>query len=141
VTPRQLVTTRSELETTAFGERLGRTLQPGSTLLLVGDLGAGKTALVRGIAKGVGLDPDEVSSPTFVLVNEYRGRLTLHHADLYRVEGAAVDDLGLEELSAGGGVLVIEWADRMPRPFADAVRITITNKGDNVREILVEENR
>ena len=141
MTPRQLVTTRSELETTAFGERLGRTLQPGSTLLLVGDLGAGKTALVRGIAKGVGLDPDEVSSPTFVLVNEYRGRLTLHHADLYRVEGAAVDDLGLEELSAGGGVLVIEWADRMPRPFADAVRITITNKGDNVREILVEENR
>jgi tRNA threonylcarbamoyladenosine biosynthesis protein TsaE len=141
VTPRQVVTTRSELETTAFGERLGRTLQPGSTLLLVGDLGAGKTALVRGIAKGVGLDPDEVSSPTFVLVNEYRGRLTLHHADLYRIEGAAVDDLGLEELSASGGVLVIEWADRMPRPFADAVRITITNKGGNVREILVEENR
>jgi tRNA threonylcarbamoyladenosine biosynthesis protein TsaE len=141
VTPPQVVTTRSELETTAFGERLGRTLEPGSTLLLVGDLGAGKTALVRGIAKGVGLDPDEVSSPTFVLVNEYRGRLTLHHADLYRIEGAAVDDLGLEELSASGGVLVIEWADRMPRPIAGAVRITMTNKGDNVREILVEENR
>jgi tRNA threonylcarbamoyladenosine biosynthesis protein TsaE len=136
-----VTTTRSELETVAFGERLGRTLHPGSTLLLIGDLGAGKTALVRGIAAGLGLDPAEVSSPTFVLINEYRGRVTLHHVDLYRVEGAAVDDLGLEEIPAGGGVLVIEWADRLPRPIADAARITITDKGNNVREILVEESQ
>jgi tRNA threonylcarbamoyladenosine biosynthesis protein TsaE len=138
VTPFQTITTRSELETIAFGERLGRTLRPGSTVLLVGDLGAGKTALVRGIAAGLGLDAGEVSSPTFVLVNEYRGRVTLHHVDLYRIEGAAVDDLGLEEIPASGGVLVIEWADRLPRPLADAVRITITDRGDDVREILIE---
>ena len=133
----QRVTTSSELETTAFGERLGAALRPGSTLLLFGDLGAGKTTLVRGIAKGVGVDPDEVSSPTFVLVNEYRGRLTIHHVDLYRIEGAAVDDLGLEELTESGGVVVIEWADRLPRPPADAIRVTIVDKGDNVREIEV----
>jgi tRNA threonylcarbamoyladenosine biosynthesis protein TsaE len=137
----QHITTHSELETTAYGERLGAALRPGSTLLLFGDLGAGKTTLVRGIAKGVGVDPDEVSSPTFVLINEYRGRLTLHHVDLYRIEGAAVDDLGLEELSESGGVVVIEWADRLPRPPAGATRITIADKGDNVREILVEQNQ
>lgn len=136
----QVITTRSELETTAFGERLGTTLTAGSTLLLVGDLGAGKTTLVRGIAKGLGVDPDEVSSPTFVLINEYRGRLTLHHVDLYRIDGAAVDDLGLEELSASGGVVVIEWADRLPRSPAGATRITMTDKGDNIREILVDSH-
>lgn len=137
ITP-QVVTTRSELETTNLGERLGSTLQSGATLLLVGDLGAGKTTLVRGIAKGLGVDPDEVSSPTFVLINEYRGRVTLHHVDLYRIDGAAIDDLGLEELCASGGVVVIEWADRLPRPFAGAVRITIADKGESVREIVVE---
>jgi tRNA threonylcarbamoyladenosine biosynthesis protein TsaE len=135
----EVITTRSELETTAFGERLGTTLTAGSTLLLVGDLGAGKTTLVRGIAKGLGVDPDEVSSPTFVLINEYRGRLTLHHVDLYRIDGAAVDDLGLEELSASG-VVVIEWADRLPRPPVGATRITMTDKGDNIREILVDSH-
>jgi tRNA threonylcarbamoyladenosine biosynthesis protein TsaE len=138
---RTSITTRSELETIAVGERLGRTLHAGSTVLLVGDLGAGKTALVRGIAAGLGLDPGEVSSPTFVLINEYRGRVTLHHVDLYRIEGAAVDDLGLEEIPASGGVLVIEWADRLPGPLADATRITISDQGDNVREILVEERQ
>jgi tRNA threonylcarbamoyladenosine biosynthesis protein TsaE len=137
----QVITTRSELETTNLGESLGRSLEPGSTLLLVGDLGAGKTTLVRGIAKGLGVDPDEVSSPTFVLINEYRGRVTLHHVDLYRIDGAAIDDLGLEELSASGGVVVIEWADRLPRLFAGAVRITIADKGDTVREIVVESLR
>ena len=132
------VVTRSQEETEGLGERLGTTLGPGATLLLVGDLGAGKTTLVRGIAKGLGVDPDEVSSPTFVLINEYRGRLTLHHVDLYRIEGAAVDDLGLEELAGSGGVVVIEWADRLPRPFPGAIRITIADKGETVREIVVE---
>ena len=136
-----VVTTRSELETTTLGEKLGRSLEPGSILLLVGDLGAGKTTLVRGIAKGLGVDPDEVSSPTFVLINEYRGRVTLHHVDLYRIDGAAIDDLGLEELSASGGVVVIEWADRLLRPLAGAVRITIADKGETVREIVVESPR
>lgn len=132
------VVTRSQEETEALGTRLGATLGEGDTLLLVGDLGAGKTTLVRGIARGLGIDPEEVSSPTFVLINEYRGRLTLHHVDLYRLEGAAVDDLGLEELSGSGGVVVIEWAERLTRPIADAIRIRIADKGDTVREIVIE---
>ena len=132
------VVTRSQEETEALGARLGATLGAGDTLLLVGDLGAGKTTLVRGIARGLGIDPEEVSSPTFVLINEYRGRLTLHHVDLYRLEGAAVDDLGLEELSAGGGVVVIEWAERLTRPVPNAIRIRIADQGDTVREIGIE---
>jgi tRNA threonylcarbamoyladenosine biosynthesis protein TsaE len=131
--------TRSPEETELLGERLGSTLKPGSTLLLVGDLGAGKTTLVRGIARGLGIEPEEVNSPTFVLINEYRGRLAMYHVDLYRIEGPAIDDLGLEELSASGGVVVIEWADRLTRPPQDAIRITIADKGETVREIVVDK--
>ena len=133
----ETITTRSEAETEALGERLGAALQPGSVLLLRGDLGAGKTTLVRGLARGLGIDPGEVSSPTFVLINEYRGRLTLHHVDLYRLEGAAVDDLGLDELTDGGGAVVIEWAERLPRPVDGAVHIAIADAGENARTITV----
>ena len=96
----------------------------GDVLLLSGNLGAGKTAFVRGLAAGLGLDPEEVSSPTFTLVHEYRGgRLTLYHADLYRLERAATDDLGLEELHRG--VLAIEWPDRLTHALPGARHITI----------------
>ena len=82
-------------------------------MLLLGDLGAGKTAFVRGLAEGLGVDPAEVSSPTFTLIQEYRGgRLPLFHVDLYRLnDPREVDDLGLDELTAQGGVLAIEWAE------------------------------
>ncbi|MEA2683932.1 MAG: tRNA threonylcarbamoyladenosine biosynthesis protein TsaE [Chloroflexota bacterium] len=100
-------------QTEALGRRLGAALRPGDVVLLEGALGAGKTALVRAIARGLGSD-DEVVSPTFVLVRHYRGRLPLVHADLYRLEGAeAVARLGLLEL-ADDGVLAVEWADRLP---------------------------
>ena len=130
--------TRSEAETEALGDRLGAALEPGSVLLLHGDLGAGKTTLVRGIARGLGIDPREVSSPTFVLVNEYRGRLTLHHVDLYRLEGDAVDDLGVDQLGEGQDAIVIEWAERLPRPIPGAVRIAIADRGGDTREITIE---
>src|SRR5687767_15294878 len=105
---------RSEEATAEVARALAATLQPGAVLLLSGQLGAGKTAFVRGLAAGLGTDPDEVSSPTFTLVHEYRGgRLTLYHADLYRLERAATDDLGLEEMGASDGVLAIEWPDRL----------------------------
>ena len=92
-------------------------------MLLYGELGAGKTAFVRGLAIGLGIDPDEVSSPTFTLVQEYRGgRLPLFHVDLYRLAPGEVDDLGLDALAAGG-VLAIEWAERMPRPDAGAIHV------------------
>ena len=133
----QSFTTRSEEETVHVGQRLAAMLHPGSTVLLHGDLGAGKTTLVRGIAEGLGADPDLVSSPTFVLIQEYRGRVTLYHVDLYRIEGAAVDELGLEELADSGGVMVIEWADRMTHPPAGAIRVKLEEKGENSREIVI----
>jgi tRNA threonylcarbamoyladenosine biosynthesis protein TsaE len=132
------LTTHSEEETSKIGERLGEDLAPGSVVLLYGDLGSGKTTFVRGIAQGLKIDPAEVSSPTFVLVQEYRGRLKLYHVDLYRIEGAGVDDLGLEEFANNGGVVAVEWAERLPRPIAGAIRVTLEDKGDNVREIAIE---
>src|SRR6187401_2096611 len=104
-------TTDSEQETFAVGQTLAASLTPGAFVLLHGDLGAGKTAFVRGMAAGFGANPLNVSSPTFVLIQHYKGRTPLVHVDLYRREsGAAVDDLGLEEL-ADGAVVAIEWAE------------------------------
>ena len=105
-------------------------LPPGAVVLLTGDLGAGKTAFVRGMAAGLGIDPEDISSPTFTLIQEYRPSTrsawpgpvaestmrVLSHVDLYRLEGAEVDDLGLDELSAGGGVVAIEWAEKLASP-------------------------
>ena len=108
-------------------------LQPGAVVLLSGDLGAGKTAFVRGLAAGLGIDPGEVSSPTFTLVQEYRGgRLTLYHVDLYRLQPEEVDDLGLDELTEAG-VTAIEWPDRLPRPFGEAIAVHIEHGEDSTR--------
>src|SRR5918995_4815895 len=106
--------TTSEAETAAVARDLAASLSPGDVLLLSGDLGAGKTAFVRGLAEGLGIDPGEVSSPTFTLLHEYRGgRLTLYHADLYRLDHTGTEDLGLEEAGASDGVLAIEWPERL----------------------------
>jgi tRNA threonylcarbamoyladenosine biosynthesis protein TsaE len=133
----ETVITHSAEQTEALGERLGARLEAGAIVLLHGDLGAGKTTLVRGLARGLGVAAADVSSPSFVLINEYQGRLTLHHVDLYRIEGAAVDDLGLEDLGDGAGVVVIEWAERLPRPIPGAVQVTIADKGGDAREIAI----
>src|SRR3954468_23215873 len=107
--------TNSEAETVAAGREFARGLASGAIVLLWGDLGAGKTAFVRGLAEGLGVAPSEVSSPTFTLVQEYRGgRLPLYHVDLYRIEDPReFDELGLDEI-AEQGVLAIEWAEKMP---------------------------
>jgi tRNA threonylcarbamoyladenosine biosynthesis protein TsaE len=128
--------TQSEQETAAAGRDLARTLAAGSVVLLFGDLGAGKTAFVRGLAEGLGIDPDNVSSPTFTLIQEYRGgRLTLFHADLYRLnDPREVEDLGLEEL-AENGVLAVEWADKLPGPGEDAIVVRIDQGDGDVRAI------
>ena len=132
------VTTTSEHETFALGKRIAETLQPGTFVLLHGDLGAGKTAFVRGMAAGLGANPEDVSSPTFVLIQHYKGRVPLTHVDLYRLDSAAaVDDLGLEEMAIGA-VVAIEWAERLPRPMEDSVTVKIDDLGNDNRRITIE---
>ena len=107
--------TRSEAETTAIAKDLAGSLVPGDVLLLSGNLVAGKTAFVRGLAEGLGIDPGEVSSPTFTLVHEYRGgTLTLYHADLYRLDRAATDVLADLNLTAGAFSALLELGEAHP---------------------------
>jgi tRNA threonylcarbamoyladenosine biosynthesis protein TsaE len=132
------ITTHSESETIAAGRDFAKTLAPGSIVLLSGDLGAGKTAFVRGMAEGLGIDPGDVTSPTFTLIQEYRsGRLPLYHVDLYRLQSIEVDDLGLDEMTIGGGVTAIEWPDRLPRPFEEAIHVRIDYGDDTTRTISI----
>ena len=130
------VVTRSETETIAAGRDLARSLRPGDVVLLEGTLGAGKTAFVRGLAAGLGCDPDDVSSPTFTIVQEYRGPIVVEHVDLYRLSPPEVDDLALEDLM-DGRVLAVEWPDRWHRAPSDAVVVRITVTGGDVREIRI----
>jgi tRNA threonylcarbamoyladenosine biosynthesis protein TsaE len=133
--PTDVLITHSEADTSAAGERLAASLGPGDVVLLFGNLGAGKTAFVRGLARGIGASPDEVSSPTFTLIQEYHGRATLFHVDLYRLEAAEVDDLGLEDLVSGDGIVAIEWADRWRGRPDDAIEVEMTEIGDEERRI------
>lgn len=133
----QSTDTCSEEETSAAGERLAASLRPGDLVLLYGDLGSGKTAFVRGLARGLGADPEEVSSPTFTLVQEYPGRVTLFHVDLYRLDEREADDLGLEELILGDGVVAIEWAERWRGRPGDAIEVRIEDAGEDRRRISV----
>jgi len=129
--------THSEAETVRLARELAARLAQGAVVLLYGNLGAGKTAFVRGLAEGLGVSPDEVTSPTFTLIQEYAGPTTLFHVDLYRLTPAEADDLGLDELAAGSGVVAIEWADRLPRPIEGAISVTIAGEGEN-REVRIE---
>ena len=131
-------TSNSERDTRAIAARVADSLKPGDVLLLDGDLGAGKTAFVRGLADGLGVDPDEVTSPTFTLVHEYRGgRLPLIHIDLYRLERADLDEIGLDQDLADRGVTAVEWPERLVRPVRGAIRVTIADTGSDTRSILV----
>src|SRR5262252_3202345 len=116
------VQTGSPAETEALGERLGATADGGELVGLEGELGAGKTCFVRGLARGLGIDPDAVASPTFVIATEYRGgRLPLHHVDLYRLEPPLADTLFLREVLHGAGVAAVEWFDRVRPHVRDEV--------------------
>lgn len=133
--------TAAEEETQAVAREVAAVLRAGDVLLLSGDLGAGKTTFVRGLAEGLGIEPKDVSSPTFTLVHEYHGRgLTLYHADLYRLERAATDDLGLEEIGVKDGVLAIEWPDRLSHELSGAMRIRIEVVNDDSRRITIESD-
>ncbi len=139
--PARLATTSPE-ETAAAGQRLGATLGPGDVVALSGELGAGKTVFVQGIVHALGVSTG-ATSPTFVLVNEYRGRLRVHHVDVYRTESVREAlDLGLQELMDADGVTVIEWAERLePLLPPRAVRVQIAGVGDEPREITIDDPR
>jgi tRNA threonylcarbamoyladenosine biosynthesis protein TsaE len=128
--------------TWAFGRCLGETLPAGSVILLKGDLGAGKTTLVQGLGWGLGLT-EAIASPTFTLVNEYlEGRLPLYHLDLYRLEGAAIDALYLENYWEGIevplGIVAIEWSERLPYQPPRYLEITLGDDGRGGRRAIVE---
>jgi tRNA threonylcarbamoyladenosine biosynthesis protein TsaE len=137
-------TSESEQATFDLGVRVGQQLVGGEILLLNGSLGAGKTVFVKGIAQALDVDEDDVSSPSFTLVNPYQGRLLLYHIDLYRLdEGAsAAHAVDLDELlSDERAVTIIEWAERMGRyPLPPAAwNISITGDGDAPRKISINE--
>ena len=126
--------------THALGVRLGRLLFGGAVVALVGPLGAGKTHLVRGIAEGLGVpDGRAVTSPTFVLIQEYEGRLPVYHFDAYRLRGETeFAELGAEEYFQGGGVCLVEWADRVPGCLpAEHLRVGLAVRGERARQAAV----
>lgn len=131
-------TTAAPADTEHVGRRLARSLAPGDVVALYGDLGAGKTVLVRGICEGLGLEPGEVTSPTFTIVHEYReAPAPVYHFDAYRVE--RLDEfygLGYEEYFFGDGISIVEWADRIEPLIPDhAIRIRIDHEGGDLRRI------
>jgi tRNA threonylcarbamoyladenosine biosynthesis protein TsaE len=136
-------TTHSEEETRAFGARMAAGLKDGQVVLIAGPLGAGKTCLVKGICQGLGVDPDEASSPSFTLIQEYTGgRLKVFHVDLYRLQGGRdLDSLGLEEIfGASGSVSLVEWPDKLgPHAPESAWYVEMERVEENTRIIRVFE--
>lgn len=124
--------TKSVEETEALGTRFAALLSPGDIVAYYGDLGAGKTAFTRGLARGLGIR-EPVTSPTYTIVNEYlSGRLPLFHFDMYRLSGPDdLFDIGWEDYLARGGVCAVEWSERVDEMLDDAIRVTISNCADN----------
>ena len=130
--------TNSPIETESVGEALGKVLQPGSILAYEGDLGAGKTAFTRGLARGLGAT-EQVTSPTYTIVNEYlSGRMPLFHFDMYRL--ASSDDLwdiGWEDYLERGGVCAVEWSENVADAMEDAITVCIQKLGEESRKITI----
>lgn len=140
MSPSETFVSRSPEETQAIGERLGARLTAGAVVACSGELGAGKTCFLQGLARGLGVNAG-VTSPTFVLVNQYHGRLPVYHLDAYRT-GSLTElvELGLEEMLDGDGVTVIEWADKLlPLLPARTIHVRIEGLGDEPRRIAIEE--
>ena len=131
---------RSEAETEAAGERFARTLPDGAVVALYGDLGAGKTAFVRGMARGMGIDA-RISSPTFTIVNEYLGARELYHFDMYRLGSSEeLFDIGWEDYLSRGGVCAVEWSENVEDAFeGDQICVRIEKTGDGERVITIGE--
>jgi len=135
------IVSRSPRETADLGRRFAGELRPGDCLALIGPLGAGKTTLIKGLARGLGIPEDEVLSPTFILIREYRtGRLPLFHVDAYRISRPEeLQEIGLEEyLWSEEGITVIEWADRVAGIIpADCIRVRMEILAENARKIVI----
>lgn len=132
---------QSPSQTEEFGSTIGRRLQSGDVIALVGELGVGKTTFVRGVASGAGFDPHVVSSPTFTFIQEYTGPLTLAHVDLYRLEQSTeLADTGLAEYLNGDFVVLIEWADRLPASWLPDGYLSFhfLHSGKNARRVNVQ---
>ncbi len=136
---KQPLITRSVDETEALGHRLAAELAPDGLLLLFGDLGSGKTVLVRGLARALGLAAEEIQSPTYTLIHEHEGpRGNLVHLDLYRLEPEEIAPLGLDELLAGPGIKAVEWAERLPKELAHGgLELRLQARAEGVREIFL----
>ena len=132
--------TKNENETTALGEAFAKSLKPGSVVALYGDLGAGKTAFVRGLARGLGVT-ERVSSPTFTIVNEYPGETPLFHFDMYRLSSSdELFDIGWEDYLDRGGVCAVEWSENVEDAFyPDVIKVMIEKTGDSERSIELPE--
>lgn len=130
---------RSEAETLAIAAEFAATLRPGDVVALTGDLGAGKTVFTRGVAAALGVT-GEVTSPTFTLIQEYRGGIPLYHMDLYRLNSEReILDIGVEEYFYGDGICLVEWAEKLGGLLpADAIRVTIRHVDRQSREITIE---
>ena len=134
--------TNSPEETEQIGERLAKKLTPGTVLAYRGDLGAGKTAFTRGLARGLGYR-EPVTSPTYTIVNEYLGgRLPLFHFDMYRLRSDDdLWDIGWEDYLDRGGVCAVEWSENVPEAMAGALTVNIEKLGDTTRRITIEGGR
>jgi len=134
----------SPQETYAFGKDLGETLYSGDVVALSGELGAGKTCLAQGIARGLGI-PEEyrITSPTFTIINEYPGRLILYHLDVYRLSGVRdLDEIGYDDCFNDKGVVVVEWAEKIRDALPkETLFILLTYIDENIRKIMLSDNR
>ena len=129
----------SEDDTVRAGRDFASEIGAGQVVLLSGSLGAGKTAFVRGLVHGLDGDPDQVSSPTFTIIQDYEARVPVHHVDLYRLTPVETDDLGLDELMSGA-VLAIEWPERWADPPNDAVHVSIEQGSADHRTIVIQRD-
>ena len=130
----------SEQETIRLGSTIGKMLRPGDLIMLIGELGTGKTRLAKGIVSAAtGVDPDEVVSPTFTLINCFEGLLQVCHADLYRIDSQQIEGIGLEDALDGGAALIVEWAEKLPDLNEDPLRVYIRyHEEENRRQFRFE---
>jgi tRNA threonylcarbamoyladenosine biosynthesis protein TsaE len=131
----------SPKETFQIAKRLSLKFKGGELIILEGELGMGKTIFTKGIAAGLGIDPNDITSPSFLIINEHQGSLKLYHIDLYRLKDAQeIEDLGIRDLLEIGAVIVIEWGERLPHYFRrGGIHITFFDMGEDSRKIVISK--